>query len=73
MFSIAFSSLFGQDAVNRRPAYAEGVDNRARRFTAPVHPPSQRSVLLIKSLGPTDVLPACPPCFSCRCPAFPAP
>jgi hypothetical protein len=25
MFSIAFSGLFGQDAVHRRPAHAEGV------------------------------------------------
>ena len=38
MFSIAFSSLFGQDAVHRRPAHAEGVGNRARRFAACVHP-----------------------------------
>ena len=37
MFSIAFSSLFGQDAVHRRPAHAESGRNRARRLTAGVH------------------------------------
>jgi hypothetical protein len=71
MFSIASSSLFGQDAVNRRPAYAECCGYRARRFAAGVHALRQSSLLLIKHLGPSDVLPACPTCLACRCPAFP--
>jgi hypothetical protein len=72
MFSIAFSSLFGQDAAHRRPADAESGRNRARRLTSSVHPLRQGSVLLIKRLGPSDVLPACPTCHLCRCTAFPA-
>ena len=71
MFSIACTSLFGQDAVHRCPAHAEGVGNRARGFAAGMHPLRQGSVLLIKRLGPTYVLPTCPPCLPCRCAAFP--
>ncbi|MDT5172207.1 MAG: hypothetical protein QOD02_5585, partial [Mycobacterium sp.] len=48
MFSITFSSLFGQDAVNRRPAYAESAGNRARRFAACVHPHCQSGFLRVK-------------------------
>jgi hypothetical protein len=47
MFSIAFSSLFGQDALNRRPAHAESVGNRARRLIISVHPLRQSSFRLV--------------------------
>src|ERR1700756_1981808 len=45
MFSIAVTPLFGQDAVNRRPAYAESGRNGAGRFTADVHPLRRSSFL----------------------------
>jgi hypothetical protein len=52
MFSIAFSSLFGEDAVNRRPAHVEGVSNRARRLTASsVHPLRQSGFGRVHSPG----------------------
>ena len=70
MFSIAFSSVFGQDAVNRCPARAESRRNRARRLTACVHPLGQRSVLLIRRLGPTDVLPTRATRLAGRCAAL---
>ena len=60
MFSIAFSSLFGQDPVYRRPAHAESVGNRARRLAACVHPHGQSGFLLVKRLGSSDVLTASP-------------
>ena len=72
MFSIAFSSLFGQDSVYRRTAHAEGVGNRARRFAACVHPLRQSRLLLVKHLGASDVLPSRPTCLPCRCTAFAA-
>jgi hypothetical protein len=56
MFSIAFSSLFGQDAVHRCTAHAEGVDNRARRFAAGMHPPRQRRLRLAEArISPRSV------------------
>jgi hypothetical protein len=58
MFSIAFSSLFGQDAVNRRPAYAESSRNRARRLTARVHAPRQTRPFDLSSALSLDVLSA---------------
>jgi hypothetical protein len=64
MFSIAFSSLFGQDAVHRRPAHAESRRNRARRFAACMHPYGQTGFFLVKRLGSTDGLPPCPTRFS---------
>lgn len=35
-----------------------------------MHPLRQGSALLVKRLGSTDVLSACPPCFPCRCAAL---
>src|SRR5262245_57749771 len=72
MFSIAFSSLFGQDAVHRRPTHAESSRNRARRLTISIHPLRQSSFLLVERLGPTDVLAACPTRFPRRTMAFAA-
>jgi hypothetical protein len=57
MFSIASSSLFGQDAVNRRPAYAESSRNRACRLTARVHALGQSGFGFIECLRSSDVLP----------------
>jgi hypothetical protein len=71
MFSIAFTSLFGQDAVYRRPAHAECSGNGARRFAACMHPQGQSSFLLIKRLRSSDVLPPCPTRLACGCTAFP--
>lgn len=71
MFSIAFSSLFSQDAVNRRPASAESSRNRVCRLTARLHPLRQSGFLSIKRLGPTDLLAPCPTCLACRCTSFP--
>jgi hypothetical protein len=51
MFSIAFSSLFGQDAVYRRPAHAKGVGNSAGRLTACVHPLRQSSFRRVERLA----------------------
>jgi hypothetical protein len=51
MFSIAFTSLFGEDAVNRRPAYAESGRDGAGRFTAGVHPLRQSGVGLSTACG----------------------
>ena len=72
MFSIAFSSLFGQDSVYRRPAHAEGVGNGARRLSISVHPLRQSSFLLVKRRGSSDVLAPCPTRLPCRCSAFTA-
>ena len=72
MFSSAFSSLFGQDAVNRRPAYAERSRNRARRLTARVHALSQSRFRLIKRPGTPNVLPACPTRLACGSTPFAA-
>jgi hypothetical protein len=69
MFSIAFSSLFGQDAVNRRPAYAESSRNRACRLTARVHALGQSGFGFVECLRSSDVLPACPTRLPCRCSA----
>jgi hypothetical protein len=57
MFSIAFSSLFGQDAVNRGPAYAESSRNRARRLTAGMHAPCQPDLSFAECLWTTNCLP----------------
>jgi hypothetical protein len=72
ILSIAFSSLFGQDPVHRRPAHAEGVGDRARRLTISVHPLRQSSLLLVKRLGSSDVLAACPTRFPRRTTPFAA-
>jgi hypothetical protein len=37
-----------------------------------MHPHCQSGFLLVKRLGSSDVLPACPPCFPRRCSAFAA-
>jgi len=50
MFSIAFSSLSGQDSVYRRPAHAEGMGKRARWLAASVHPLRQSGFGLVERL-----------------------
>jgi hypothetical protein len=72
MFSIAFSILFGQGTVHRRPAHAEDVGNRARRLTAGMHPLRESCLRLVKHRAwrhyertRTARLPACH--SVCRC------
>jgi hypothetical protein len=48
MFSIAFSSLFGQDAVHRRLAHAEGVMG----IPHPVGNNTQRSLMPRQPINP---------------------
>ena len=58
MFSIAFGSL-SQHAIHRRPADAESGRNRARRFTAGVHPLRKSGFLCVEDFGPPNRLAAC--------------
>jgi hypothetical protein len=71
MFSVAFSSLLGQEAVHRRSARALGAGDCARWFAACAHPQGQ-SGFLVKRLGSSDVLHSCPPRFLCHCTALTA-
>ena len=44
MFSIAYSSLFGQDAVYRRPAHAEELGDVLACMAIGLHPLRRRDV-----------------------------
>jgi class 3 adenylate cyclase len=72
VFSVTFSSLFGQNTVYRRPAHAEDIGNRARRLTARVHPLRESRLLLVKHRAwrhyertRTARLPACQSMYDC--------
>ena len=64
--------LLGQHPVHRGTTHSQRRGNRARRLTVGVHPLRQSSLLLVKRLGSSDVLAACPTRLAGSGAAFPA-